>query len=1001
MNVEPLDSRDSTGNLPCPLKQFNSAVKMKKFNTTKKGTRRRATISHGSSRSISHELINNEPRRPLRRLSSSGLSILATITSVSSTEGRVAAFSSERRASDFDIAHASSSSSNHDNSHNRPIRRTRRAAEATPPREMPRQLLACPPKYTGPYPTPTCAHYYYCRRGEIVDNLIHECGDGLLFSLETGICDWKSGVVCSVDGEGEKKEEEGDAEEDIESSSSKSATEVVTDSSGVAIQESSYPQTTETDSNEQEETTTSRPTRPLRPIQPSEITNIETRDDILQVTQNNDGSVTLSLVNSRPLRPVEGAAVNTIYINQQGGEDGSYQEEQVVQMMVSQSQVANSQDASIVSSTSQDTTSTPFTQLPSYTPTSSPSDHRDPITGNRYRPPIYYPNFALRKCDSDPLYKPRWTSEEEMFSSKEECCIEYFDWVSMESCLGVGFVESNYWSEPTESPVTGEPTLRPVGIATAGPQEVAVIAMSSTLDDAQGYTNPSLLSTDEPTLSPSSFPSTPSPSTSPVLPRDPVSGQRYGPPIYYPNYALQNCNSDPVYKPRWTPDEELFSSKVACCEMHFGHVLDKCLGFGFVEDNLISDAPSTPTALPSSSPSIDVSGVPSSVPSVTPQPSSAPVGTPTFSPVTNDPTRSPSEKPTLVPSVSPTFNLTGMPTFSPSYVPSFSPSRSPTSKPTKRPTHFMQAIVATAPPVATSTSTTSTAAAAATSDEPQQQELVAKSSQYDSNQGNDGANNFPTYSPTYSWPTYSPTLATGAQNSNTAAPKTPGSGAYGYPTYTPSYMTRSPNIINNMPTTFSPTIATPAPSAGPKSVGLSIPLDKAATVSEGENITPFGNLESLTVDGTIDNRYDTMLSVDLGFLMAIPDYNTITLRLYVLEADGDYCGTFQTTSNPWWDEDSVTWMNAPGANGNVLGDAVVNQDSEWVELDVTEVLTVMEAESNNLLSVRLFSNEGSRCVFASNNGSNMLQAPNLLLLLNQRNEVDVDEAAGARPPRRI
>ena len=134
--------------------------------------------------------------------------------------------------------------------------------------------------------------------------------------------------------------------------------------------------------------------------------------------------------------------------------------------------------------------------------------------------------------------------------------------------------------------------------------------------------------------------------------------------------------------------------------------------------------------------------------------------------------------------------------------------------------------------------------------------------------------------------------------------------------------------------------------------------------------------------------------------MAIPDYEKIILRLYLIESDGDYCGTFQTTLNPWWDENSVTWMNAVGANGEVLGDALVSQESDWVELDVTNVLTKMNAESKTLLSIRLFSNEESRCVFASTSG-NALQAPNLWILLKGREvDVDVEEATSAtRPPR--
>ena len=42
-----------------------------------------------------------------------------------------------------------------------------------------------------------------------------------------------------------------------------------------------------------------------------------------------------------------------------------------------------------------------------------------------YGPPIYYPNFAMHRCDSNPSFKPKWTSADELFSSKQTCCEEF------------------------------------------------------------------------------------------------------------------------------------------------------------------------------------------------------------------------------------------------------------------------------------------------------------------------------------------------------------------------------------------------------------------------------------------------------------------------------------------------------------------------------------------------------------------------------------------------
>jgi hypothetical protein len=321
----------------------------------------------------------------------------------------------------------------------------------------------------------------------------------------------------------------------------------------------------------------------------------------------------------------------------------------------------------------------------------------------------------------------------------------------------------------------------------------------------------------------------------------------------------------------------------------------------------------------------------------------------------------------------------------------------------------MQALVETAPPVVTSTSTTYTNSDAAfisfgnspTSSEfsttttseatmTSEQELAPKSSQFNTNnhQGNQHQGNqlqgnrvtaFPSYSPTYSWPTYSPTLSIGTS----------------FPT------TIEPTIMST------PKAPTTSPTDGPRSIGLSIPIDKDATVSESEDIKALGNDPTLAVDGAIDNRLETMLAVNLGFMKAIPDYKTIVLRLFVLEANGDDCGTIQTTLNPWWDESSVTWMNAPGANGEVLGNAIVSEDGQYAELDVTEAFTKLSSESQTQLSVRMFANGDSRCVFSSSKGD-ALQSPALMITLNAKAvdipaASDLEEETGdsvvTRPPR--
>ena len=553
-------------------------------------------------------------------------------------------------------------------------------------------------------------------------------------------------------------------------------------------------------------------------------------------------------------------------------------------------------------------------------------------------------------------------------------------------------------------------------------EETEVAAMSAMVQES----TTDQPTTEEPTAPPSVEPTSP-PTTRPTHDRDPTSGLRYGDPIYYPNFAMRRCDSDPLYKPKWTTIDEMFASKLKCCEAFFEYVVQQCLGEGFVEENLVTDAPATnaptssPIVRPSSFPSIAPSYDSSAVPSLSSEPSAAPVGTPTMDP-TMTPTDLPTTTPTEVPTMAPSFT----PSMSP-ITPTASPSSSPTKRPTKRPSHFVQAIVETAPPVyipkLTDVGVSASASSMVTNTAPKREEgyysLPSPWKQYfDPKTENYYYHNPETGVTQWDYPKRpvppppllkqeeapepydlelkSEAFQVDSEPTSLVYDANPSGGqGYGWtptdvPTYSPTYSwpTYSPSFQDD---TDPPTISQSPTAYVEKSVGLTIPLDSDATVSEGESITAFGTNPTLTVDGTVGNRYDTMLSVNLGFMKAIPNYDTIILRLYVLEADGLNCGTFQTTLNPWWQQESVTWMNAPGANGEVLGDATVEDGNDWIELNVTNLLTKMVDEAKTLLSIRLHSSEeSSRCVFASTGGA-PLQQPNFLIMLKPR-EVNVEEA---------
>jgi len=69
----------------------------------------------------------------------------------------------------------------------------------------------------------------------------------------------------------------------------------------------------------------------------------------------------------------------------------------------------------------------------------------------RYGEAIYFPDFAHRCCrgekEGDDAFKPTWMTSDHMFQNKERCCTEQFDFINLDECLGIGFVEMNVFRE--------------------------------------------------------------------------------------------------------------------------------------------------------------------------------------------------------------------------------------------------------------------------------------------------------------------------------------------------------------------------------------------------------------------------------------------------------------------------------------------------------------------------------------------------------------------------
>lgn len=109
-----------------------------------------------------------------------------------------------------------------------------------------------------------------------------------------------------------------------------------------------------------------------------------------------------------------------------------------------------------------------------------------------------------------------WVSDDHLYKSKEECCIDTFHWIDIGTCLGRDFVETNFFTErPTMSP-TVIPTLSPSLMPTFSPT-TAPSTMPSDSPSEMPSNIPSMIPSVLPSYSPSLFPTTHTPSSPPSI----------------------------------------------------------------------------------------------------------------------------------------------------------------------------------------------------------------------------------------------------------------------------------------------------------------------------------------------------------------------------------------------------------------------------------------------------------------------------------------------------
>lgn len=113
--------------------------------------------------------------------------------------------------------------------------------------------------------------------------------------------------------------------------------------------------------------------------------------------------------------------------------------------------------------------------------------------------------------------------------------------------------------------------------------------------------------------------------------------------------------------------------------------------------------------------------------------------------------------------------------------------------------------------------------------------------------------------------------------------------------------------------------------------------------------------------------FDALVRFDMTNIN-INSVTSATLRLYCI--DGSTSGGVFATSTPNWNEESVTWSNAPTAQGTgalgTLGDVYAG---EWYELDISKVFSDPPSSLSNALSIRISSESWNSAVFSSKEGS--------------------------------
>ncbi len=160
----------------------------------------------------------------------------------------------------------------------------------------------------------------------------------------------------------------------------------------------------------------------------------------------------------------------------------------------------------------------------------------------------------------------------------------------------------------------------------------------------------------------------------------------------------------------------------------------------------------------------------------------------------------------------------------------------------------------------------------------------------------------------------------------------------------------------------------------PSSSGLTFTPTDDATIRADKPDQTHGNTPNIEID--TDALKNALLRFDVSGIGSSSVSNA-TLRLYSTDSSpfgGDFVEITATSGS--WDEDTVTWNNAPPGDGISLGSLGSVSSGNWYELDVTPLVS-----GDGPVSIRISSSNSNGADYASKENSNG-NAPELVVITN-------------------